>query len=219
MAQTHLIFIRMPDKKIFALRHDWLFGQNALRKLRNFILFFKSTPSPLIAHILGDGESMAFIIKWLYSKFGSQQVSPVTSLDNNNGVTIIDLEGYDLKKRKIRYCLMSTGILDCHETQAFFYTEKGSTCLKALSAKTYLQAYYPEPVGDQEIDDKNKELIAFFGKESVLPLAQVKMICPEFFKSEPTPEMIAALTSVKKMKKKAEGKEKRAKKKKKEGEK
>jgi hypothetical protein len=199
----------MPDKKIIALRHDWLFGQNALRKLRNFILFFKITPPALLSQILGNEESMTFIITWLYSKFGSQQVSSVTSLDNNNGITIIDLKEFDLVKRKIRYCLMSTGILDCHESQAFNYTEQGSSCLKALSAETYLKAYYPEPMGDFEIDEKNEELLKFFKGESVLPLAQVKIICPKFFKSEPTPEMIAALTSVKKMKKKAEGKEKR----------
>lgn len=186
MAQTHLIFVRMPNKKVIALRHEWLFGQSVLRRLKAFVQFFKNVPPLFFCQMVNHIETFTYLVAMIYSDFGECPIYPATLKDpNNNGITIIDLSEFQLTlvngERKIKYCLMSTGKLDCHESQALNYSDKGESCLRPIKAETYLRAYYPKATG--EIEEKNQELISFFKRGiKILSLAEVQQILPELYK-------------------------------------
>jgi len=189
MEQTHLIFVRLPDKKIIALRHEWLFGQSVLKRLKSFIKFLQTVPPLLYYQLISSTESFTFFLAYAYSDFGDKRLFSISENPketvSNNGITIIDLSEFQLiipnTERKIKYCFMSTSHLDCHESKAFLYSEGGKSCLRPLSAETYLSAYYPEgceAMGKRE----DKDLISFFKGIPVLTLPEVKKIFPKLKK-------------------------------------
>lgn len=155
--QVHVIYIFLPKKKTIMLRHEWLFGQAAIKKLKALLSLFINLPQKFSDLLLNNVESMTFFAKMIYSSLGEQSISEVPDPTNNNGVTLIDFSDFKTNQL-IKYCLMSTGRLDCHKTQALKFMKEAK--FKPLTAETYLKAYYPDP--DKEILEQNKQLILFF---------------------------------------------------------
>lgn len=123
MGQRHQIYVvtKNSDKKsknkikVEGIHHQWLFGINAIRCLKNFLTFIKNNNKSILVPL--DTYSMD-VLKGSYSiDFEEAYVSRVSELndcddpreeDNNNGITVIDLRG-DTPK----YCFLSISHLEC----------------------------------------------------------------------------------------------------------
>lgn len=157
MGQRHQIYIRLPEiyynennrnnreAKTIGFHHQWLYGGTALQLLDNFLsIYDRHVQEPYAC--LGqnglheDAEKFAEHIFSVLPKSGSyERVSNISHTrsvlnphlgDNNDGITIIDLE----EPRKPRYAFASLG-----------YTEGRESLSEGLyNARDYLRSYYPE---------------------------------------------------------------------------
>jgi hypothetical protein len=135
MGQRHQVYLRTKSKfynknnpnnkeaKTVAIHHQWLYGKTALRLLSNFIQFYEndshsnypSTEDPdTCLDILSNIYSCDFTTGYYHGvhDITSSCGSNPRNGDNNNGITVIDIEDGVLK-----YCFLSIGGLECmHES-------------------------------------------------------------------------------------------------------
>lgn len=157
MGQRHQIYIRLPkinfgesnrnnrNAKTIGFHHQWLYGATALEVLDNFLSIYDKhiqdkyaclsergdhgIAETLIEHVLSVLPNSGSYER-LHKLTGTSEVNNPHYGDNNDGITIIDIE----KPRDVRYAFASLG-----------YTEGRLPLPEGLySAREYLSSYYCE---------------------------------------------------------------------------
>jgi hypothetical protein len=135
MGQRHQVYLRTGSKfynpnnpnnkeaKTVAIHHQWLYGHTALRLLHNFMKFYENDCSGSYSST-EDPDTCLDILSNIYScDFSTGYYHTVHNItkeliandprngDNNNGITVIDIEDGVLK-----YCFLSLTGLECMDS-------------------------------------------------------------------------------------------------------
>lgn len=199
MGQRHQVYLRLPavnlgkgnpnnePTKVIGLHHQWLYGQTAIKLLRNALRFIKNQAEygPLSAsHNRCYAQQTLNALYSLNAESGyfhgvhtlDAECNDPRRGDNNDGITIIDCAG-----DQVRYCFWSLG-----DTGGEIRLKTG----KPYSAEEYVRSYYPRfetetknARGEDtaEFHAETKAILAEISSVEVLDLATVKEIFPAMF--------------------------------------
>jgi hypothetical protein len=196
MGQRHQVYLitnqdsweggKKADKKhVYGIHHQWLYGRTAITLLGNFFEFIDNTKK-------GNGDNWDWrngpssygdrawpqLLQAIYSTdIANGYFHFVHNLnedkdpcldnpymgDNNDGITVIDLRG-----DKVKYCFHS------------LYGLEGTKGGKVLSARQYVNSYYPEKEQDDEMKNEIAKLLSRIeGKVELLTIEELKQIFPK----------------------------------------
>lgn len=127
MGQRHQVYIIKNNKCVAALHHQWLYGRGPLTNLASLLDCLKTGDSPnkALENAYKDGIILT-----------KEEFDP-EGADNNDGITVVDItDSSDFK-----YCFMNIDHLEGEIEPPKFVP---------LSAKEYVQCYYPE-LGPEEL--------------------------------------------------------------------
>lgn len=211
MGQRHQIYVALPEKyyyegnpnnrpqTVIGIHHQWLYGYNAIRRLRNFVEFYKNSdkkygpfsPKTSVDHAMGALTALYSIdvqdgyyhgVHDIYEDGKGVECFDPRKGDNNNGITIIDLTQPELK-----YCFMSVGHLECLDKTM----ENRYKNFSPMSAEDYLLLHYPKIRSIQEVDPDAETFrleaircLEELEPSKVLKLSEVKKLFPAMFLAE-----------------------------------
>lgn len=125
MGQRHQVYIIKNKKCVAALHHQWLYGRAPLLRLAALLTLLKSKEAK-------EALDIAYSDGIILDK---NEFDPIGA-DNNDGITIVDItDPYNMK-----YCFMNIDHLEGEYDPPVFVP---------LSAKDYVQAYYPDLTIDE----------------------------------------------------------------------
>jgi len=159
MGQRHQIYVKLPNKKIIGLHHQWLFGLRALSQLKNFLTFLdnavKNNNGDCFDYhayqVLESCYAINIVDGYVSRVHLLESISPMRE-DNNNGITCIDLSDIDSPT----YCFASLIGLECLNDSITSKDYKNKT---PLGYKTWLYLHYPT---------HNYSLFSFFDDYKVM---------------------------------------------------
>ena len=175
MGERHQIYVKLPAKhyndlatstgvksnpnnrpaRTIGIHHQWLYGKTAILHLAQFVKFYKAGDeySPFKGSI--DDKTPVEVLNTIYSFYAEEGYWHRTCTledgecddpmrgDNNCGITIVDLE----EVGSFKYCFMSLDGLEVAEYEPPTFTP--------LTAKQYLDAYYPKLLSDGIFDERH----------------------------------------------------------------
>lgn len=189
MSQRHQVYVRLPNKTIIGIHHQWLYGQRPLSLLLNFLTFATAPRAKNTINYDGQGilnAAYSFDVTDLYyhnvhTLEPKGEIENPLNGDNNDGITIIDLTG-----PIATYCFMAINGLEGDNSGKI-------KNLVPLSAEQYLRAYYPafetesaDEWGNKvkSFHNRSKKLLKGLTKYQVMDLKTVQNMFPAMYKKK-----------------------------------
>jgi hypothetical protein len=133
MGQRHQIYVRLADKSVIGIHHQWLWGITAVCRLANYLNFTMTADEPLNKTEALDRLALCYSIDMQTGyyhdvhKLDDEETINPEKTDNNNGITLIDLSG-----KTPKYCFMSLHHLECLDKSIAEQCEQGEEPFKNM---------------------------------------------------------------------------------------